>query len=370
MVYTDVKEVKQMEKHRAIPEGYMRIGEMAKKAGITIRTLQYYDKEGLLLPSAASEGGFRLYSDKDMVRLVQILMLKQLGFPLSEIKKRLAQLDTPQDVVTMLADQITQLRKKMEVMAESLDVMEALKKEIQQIETVNFKKYADILLSLQVKNNTNWMIKHIDDDAMDMFNENMGREKTALMTDTLVNIYMKAQELYKEGITPESESGQAFAEMFWTAFIELTGGDPFVMQKISEQMEKVSSTHLQDQGEREAVRHFMKQALNAYHSNEIYEVFDVRMDSEKSASIMDIFSQLYDAAAQLVADEVPPESEQGQNFATRLWASICEISGGDMDIVRKMSGHIDNTNFNEERPGTQALIHHYMKRVLEIYHSK
>ena len=46
-----------MTKHRAIPHGFMTVGEVAKKAGVTVRTLQYYDKEGLLSPSAESEGG-------------------------------------------------------------------------------------------------------------------------------------------------------------------------------------------------------------------------------------------------------------------------------------------------------------------------
>ena len=41
-----------MAKHRAIPKGYMTVGEVAKKIGVTVRTLQYYDKEGLLSPSA------------------------------------------------------------------------------------------------------------------------------------------------------------------------------------------------------------------------------------------------------------------------------------------------------------------------------
>ena len=58
-----------MAKYRAIPEGFMTVGELAKKMGVTIRTLQYYDKEGLLSPSAESEGGRRLYTDKDLVLL-------------------------------------------------------------------------------------------------------------------------------------------------------------------------------------------------------------------------------------------------------------------------------------------------------------
>lgn len=48
--------------------------------GVTIRTLQYCDKEGLLSPSEESEGDRRLYTDKDLVMLHQILSLKSLGF--------------------------------------------------------------------------------------------------------------------------------------------------------------------------------------------------------------------------------------------------------------------------------------------------
>ena len=43
-----------MTKYRAIPQGFMTVGEVAKKMGVTVRTLQYYDKEGLLSPKAAA----------------------------------------------------------------------------------------------------------------------------------------------------------------------------------------------------------------------------------------------------------------------------------------------------------------------------
>ena len=48
-----------METEKAIPTGYMTVGEVAQKMGVTVRTLQYYDREGLLTPSAISEGGRR-----------------------------------------------------------------------------------------------------------------------------------------------------------------------------------------------------------------------------------------------------------------------------------------------------------------------
>ena len=75
-----------MSKYKAIPEGYMTVGELAKKMDVTVRTLQYYDREGVLSPSAESAGGRRLYTDKDLVRLHQILSLKSLGFSLDDIK--------------------------------------------------------------------------------------------------------------------------------------------------------------------------------------------------------------------------------------------------------------------------------------------
>ncbi len=87
-----------MAKHRAIPPEFMTVSEMAKKMGVTVRTLQYYDKAGLLSPSAESEGGRRLYTDKDLVTLHQIMSLKSLGFSLDDIKQRLISLRTPDAV--------------------------------------------------------------------------------------------------------------------------------------------------------------------------------------------------------------------------------------------------------------------------------
>ena len=80
----------------------MTVGELAKKMGITVRALQYYDKQGIFSPSAESRGGRRLYTYKDMVRLHQILSLKSLGFSLDDIKNRLISLDSPDDVADAL----------------------------------------------------------------------------------------------------------------------------------------------------------------------------------------------------------------------------------------------------------------------------
>ena len=93
-------------------EEYMTVGEVAEKTGTTVRTLQFYDRKGLLCPSAQSKGGRRLYTYKDMVRLHQILSLKSLGFSLNEIKNHLSSLDTPDEVAAFFQNRLPTFGRK------------------------------------------------------------------------------------------------------------------------------------------------------------------------------------------------------------------------------------------------------------------
>ena len=62
-----------------------RIGELAKLANVTERTLRYYDKIGLLKPSTVLSNGYRQYTDLDLLKLQKILSLKHFGFSIEEI---------------------------------------------------------------------------------------------------------------------------------------------------------------------------------------------------------------------------------------------------------------------------------------------
>src|SRR5437867_4408519 len=64
----------------------LKVGELAKRTGLTIRTLHHYDDIGLLKPSLHTESGHRLYTAGDVARLQQVLSLRQLGFGLDQIK--------------------------------------------------------------------------------------------------------------------------------------------------------------------------------------------------------------------------------------------------------------------------------------------
>ena len=65
---------------------YYTSGEFAEKAHVSIRTIRYYDQKNLLKPAARTKGGARRYTDQDFAKLQQILLLKYLGFSLSDIR--------------------------------------------------------------------------------------------------------------------------------------------------------------------------------------------------------------------------------------------------------------------------------------------
>lgn len=68
-------------------KGYYSSGEFARMAHVTLRTIRYYDKQNILPPSMVTDTGARFYTDEDLARLQQILLLKYLGFSLEDIKE-------------------------------------------------------------------------------------------------------------------------------------------------------------------------------------------------------------------------------------------------------------------------------------------
>lgn len=223
-----------MAKYRAIPDGYMTVGEAAKKMGITVRTLQYYDKEGLLSPSAESAGGRRLYTDKDLITLHQIASLKSLGFSLNDIKQRLISLETPADVADALTKQADDIRRKIEQLTASLTAVERLKAEVLQMQTVNFKKYADIIVNLQMNNDSYYLIKRFDDDTLDHIRKRFDKESGLNFMDRFNCLSDEIVQLQKEHVPPESEKCQQIVKEYWNLIMEFTNGDRNMLPKLME----------------------------------------------------------------------------------------------------------------------------------------
>lgn len=223
-----------MSASKAIPEGFMTVGQVAKKMNVTVRTLQYYDREGLFSPSAESDGGRRLYTDKDVIKLHQIRSMKHLGFSLDDIKNRLIPMNSPIEVAEALDEQAAEIRKKIESLTQALNETEALRAEVLKMKTVNFKKYADIIVNLQMKNDNYWLIKHFDDQTLDHIRNRFNKDSGMAMIDTYTRLRDEAVRLKKQGVPPESEEGQRLAAAFWSMLIHFTGGDMTMLSKLTE----------------------------------------------------------------------------------------------------------------------------------------
>lgn len=72
---------------------HMQIGEVADRTGLSLRTIRHYEEVGLAPPSARSQGGFRLYTEDDVTRLLVIKRMKPLDFTLEQMRDLLAVLD-------------------------------------------------------------------------------------------------------------------------------------------------------------------------------------------------------------------------------------------------------------------------------------
>lgn len=112
------------------------VKEVSKLAGVSIRTLRYYDEIGLLKPTATTEAGYRLYSDKDLERLQEIMFFKEMELPLESIKQLLE--DPNMDRQEMLRMQQAVLEKKRNRLNGIIELIQDVRKGIN---TMSFEAF-------------------------------------------------------------------------------------------------------------------------------------------------------------------------------------------------------------------------------------
>ena len=119
-------------------------GELAKLCGVTVRTVQYYDTRGILIPSELSEGGRRLYTDGDLRRLKTICFLRDMGLPIDAIAQLLDE-EEPGRVITLLLEQQAQtLHCEIAQQQAKLEKVEALQRQAKQQEQFSVESIGDI----------------------------------------------------------------------------------------------------------------------------------------------------------------------------------------------------------------------------------
>lgn len=124
-------------------------GEMAKLCGVTVRTVQYYDTRGILVPSELSEGGRRLYTEDDLRMMKMICFLREVGLSIDSISKLLTEED-PGSVISILLDQQEQVLKD-EIAASKTKMakLEELKKELKGKDIFYVESIGDVAYTME-----------------------------------------------------------------------------------------------------------------------------------------------------------------------------------------------------------------------------
>ena len=127
-------------------------GEVARLSGVSVRTVQYYDDRGILVPSELSEGGRRLYTDDDLKRMHVICFLRDAGFSINNISALLAE-EKPESIVSILLEQQEQaLREELLSCQSKLELIEGLRRELREIKNFSIESIGDIAYMMKQKN--------------------------------------------------------------------------------------------------------------------------------------------------------------------------------------------------------------------------
>lgn len=148
-------------------DGYYTSGEFAKKANVTLRTVRYYDRQGILKPSKVAENGYRLYTDADFAKLQKILSLKYLGFSLEEIMTMTINDDDHDYIKESIGLQLNLVQKKMEHLKMVEQSLKETAQRIDKDETIDWNGVISLLhvtnmekgLVEQYKNSSNLNIR-------------------------------------------------------------------------------------------------------------------------------------------------------------------------------------------------------------------
>jgi MerR family transcriptional regulator, thiopeptide resistance regulator len=223
-------------------DSYWKIGELARRTGISIRMLRHYDEIGLCSPARRSPAGYRLYSAKDLRRLQQIVSLRQLGLSLEEVSRCLeSRRFSPEEVIELqiarldaVIDSQQKLRTRLERLAAHLRASEEISPDefIQLIEEMTmFDKYY-----------TPEQLEELRQRA-----EKLGPAGMEQAQNDWQELIEAVRREMEQGTDPRDERVQLLARKWNSLIAAFTGGNPGIEQSLGrlwkEQGETLSEQH-------------------------------------------------------------------------------------------------------------------------------
>lgn len=215
---------------KAMRQQFWKVGELAARTGLTIRTLHHYDAIGLLCPSGRTGSnhgsGHRLYTAADVTRLHQILCLKQLGFGLEQIREYLTRADY--DPRTVIRLHLGDVRRKAAELAELGNRLQGLAETLERADNVSPETFLETIevMTMIEKYYTPEQLESLEKRRKE------GGQAIQKAPQMWADLHKDVQAAIDAGIPPEDPRAQALAKRWLDLVSAFTGGDPGIFQSL------------------------------------------------------------------------------------------------------------------------------------------
>lgn len=200
----------------------LKIGDLAKRTGLTVRALHHYDSIGLLTPSARSDAGYRLYNQADIARLHQILALRQCGLALADIGATITSEKIP--LAAIVSRQIAMLTKQI---AQADVLRERLQRLAGQLASGQDPDLADWLTTLE---HMTMFDKYFTPDEL---KELPMYQPTPEVTEEWKSLVASVQKQIDAGATPADTAPQLLSNQWMQMVKRDTANNPVLFAKLN-----------------------------------------------------------------------------------------------------------------------------------------
>jgi DNA-binding transcriptional MerR regulator len=210
-----------------------KVGDLARRTGVSIRTLHYYDEIDLLTPSYYSGAGHRLYAPEDVARLQQIKSLQALGFSLEQIRDCLQRRDfSPRDVIEQ---HLRRLREQVTLQQQLCVRLEAIAAQLRKAETVSVEEFLQTIegMTMIEKYYTPEQLAEIQERGRQLGDEAI-RKAEAEWKELIAQV--RAEMDF--GTDPAAESVQYLAARWMELLRSFSGGNPGIEQALRKMYEQ------------------------------------------------------------------------------------------------------------------------------------
>jgi DNA-binding transcriptional MerR regulator len=202
--------------------------EFARRAGVTIRALHHYDRLGLLKPSGRTRAGYRLYTDRDLIRLEQIVALKFVGFSLNQIREILNRKDS--DLAATLRQQRQIIAEKRNHLDRAIRAIERAEQIVASGEKHDWESFRKIIEVIQMQTRKDWMQKYYSEEQLANLKSRWSPEVQVQADKDWKELIRDVEAAIAQKEDPASEAGKQLAARRKNLLLQFTGGDPGIAQ--------------------------------------------------------------------------------------------------------------------------------------------